>query len=83
MFDYFKGQVKNLHNVSELYADDPEEGMRQVRMLLTSTQQRANQFETEHCGDNTSAAKNERPVRRVLNMQQQLYGNKPDTDLLT
>ena len=83
MFDYFKGQVKNLHNVSELYADDPEEGMRQMRMLLTSTQNRATQFENEHCSGNNSAAKNEKPVRRVLDMKQQLYGNKPDNELLT
>ena len=83
MFDYFKGQVKNLHNVSEVYADDPEEGMRQMRMLLTSAQKRTNQFETEHCSDKSSDVEKPKVVRRILNMKQQLYGNKPDNELLT
>ena len=83
MFEYLKGQVKNLHNVSELYADNPEEGMRQMRMLLTSTQNRADQFENDHCSGTPSSAKGEKTVRKVLDMRQQLYGDRSDIDLLT
>ena len=79
IYEYMKGQVNSIHAVSELYADSPEEGMKQIRTLLTSAQQQANQFESEHL----TPSEPTEPIRKTLDMQKQLYGDKPEGTLLT
>ena len=79
IYEYMRGQIDNIHTVSELYSDDPEEAMRQTRVLLTSTQARANQFESEHLTPSGSTE----PTSKVLDMQKQLYGDRPSDTLLT
>ena len=79
MYSYLKETVNNLHTVIELYSDDPDEALRQSRILLTSAKARANEFEESHCqGDiNKSSAQSDGKVYK-LNMQKQLFGDKPD-----
>lgn len=84
MYSYLKETVDNLHTVIELYSSDPEEALRQSRILLTSAKSRANEFEETHCqGDlNKTPAKSGSKAYK-LNMKKQLFGNKPDDQLLT
>ena len=49
MYAYLRDTMHNLNVVIELYSDDPEEALRQSRVLLTTAKNRATEFEEAHC----------------------------------
>ena len=79
IYEYLRDQINNIHTVNELYADNPEEAMRQTRVLLTSTQKRASQFESEHLTPSGTPE----ITRTTLDMHNQLYGDKPGGTIIT
>ena len=76
MYERHKTFLENIHSISMLYSDDPEEGMRQVRMLVTPAAKCANLFEIDHHRGSTQKKSADQEGRQVLDMRQQLYGDR-------
>ena len=76
--------MHNLNVVIELYSDDPEEALRQSRVLLTAAKHRATEFEEAHCKGELIQEPATAGKAYRLDMKKQLYGNRPEgSQLLT